>query len=222
MRSKVFLFCMLLLSMSMLASCNDADNGMGKGGIIPIEPPYKPMFQFDEQGIPYRLNAPMLSPEMQQDIQNEAFGYGWKWMQTFEILENGFVDPKDFYTERYGAGPTSYYFKSDHELVKFFYSGAFNKAFYLNQGFSYETTTGIMSDGQNPSGLLPWTFFLRIWSIYNLNDRWYMSIIEPLGMQSDGNGGYKNVWGYSHYYRMSDEELRMMQAEYTTNYSQIN
>lgn len=222
MIQKIILFGILCLSSGLVASCNDLYHEAGKDELIPIEPPYKPMFQFDEQGIPYRLNSPTLSQEMQQDVRNEAFGYGWMWMQTFEILDNGFVDPEDMYASSYGPSPVSYYFKSEKELVSYFYSGAINKACYLNKGFTYEPETGVLSDGDKPMGLQPWTFYLHIWSIYNLNGRWYMSTIEPHGIRSDGNGGYKNVWGYSHYYRMSDEELRKMQAKYTWDYSQVN
>ena len=191
-------------------------------GILTIDPPYEPMFQFDEQGIPNYLNTPTLSQEMQRDVQNEAIGYGWKWMQTFEIRDDGFVNPEDYYKDMIGVSPTSYYLKSDKELVRYFWSDAIPAMAFLNQGFTMDAKTGIMSDDNNPSGILPWSFYLRIWSIYKLSGRWYIDTIEPLGSRNDGTGQTHTVWGYSHYYRMSEAELKQMQKEYSFDYSQVN
>lgn len=222
MIQKTFLFCLLCISSSMLTSCIEIDIMTDKKEILPIEPPYEPMFQFDEQGIPYRGSSPMLSQEMQLDVQNEAIGHGWKWMQTFEIRDDGFVEPEDYYKEMIGPSPVSYYIKSENELVRYFYSDAIPAHAYLSQGFTMDVATGILSDGNNPSGILPWTLYLRIWSIYKLSGRWYMDTIEPLGMRSDENGELKTVWGYAHYYRMSKAELKQMQREYSFDYSQVN
>lgn len=213
---------MLCLSLGISTSCIDLDNEMDNNGILTIDPPYEPMFQFDEQGIPYYLNTPTLSQEMQRDVQNEAIGYGWKWMQTFEIRDDGFVNPEDYYKDMIGVSPTSYYLKSDKELVRYFWSDAIPAMAFLNQGFTMDAKTGIMSDDNNPSGILPWSFYLRIWSIYKLSGRWYIDTIEPLGSRNDGTGQTHTVWGYSHYYRMSEAELKQMQKEYSFDYSQVN
>lgn len=206
----------------MLVSCADLDNDMDKDEMLIIEPPYEPMFQFDEQGIPYRMDTPTLSQEMQQNVRNEVIGYGWKWMQTFEIQDNGFVKSEDFYKGMFGMSPKSYYIKSEKELVKYFYSDAIPAMASLSQGFTIDMETGVLSDGNNPSGIYPWTFYLGIWSVYQLSGRWYMDTIEPLGRQADGNEKLKTVWGYSHYYRMSESELKQTQKEYTFDYSQVN
>lgn len=213
---------MLCLSLGISTSCIDLDNEMDNNGILTIDPPYEPMFQFDEQGTPYYLNTPTLSQEMQRDVQNEAIGYGWKWMQTFEIRDDGFVNPEDYYKDMIGVSPTSYYLKSDKELVRYFWSDAIPAMAFLNQGFTMDAKTGIMSDDNNPSGILPWSFYLRIWSIYKLSGRWYIDTIEPLGSRNDGTGQTHTVWGYSHYYRMSEAELKQMQKEYSFDYSQVN
>lgn len=222
MIQKTFLFCLLCLSLGISTSCIDLDNEMDNNGILTIDPPYEPMFQFDEQGTPYYLNTPTLSQEMQRDVQNEAIGYGWKWMQTFEIRDDGFVNPEDYYKDMIGVSPTSYYLKSDKELVRYFWSDAIPAMAFLNQGFTMDAKTGIMSDDNNPSGILPWSFYLRIWSIYKLSGRWYIDTIEPLGSRNDGTGQTHTVWGYSHYYRMSEAELKQMQKEYSFDYSQVN
>lgn len=222
MIQKTFLFCLLCLSFGISTSCNDLDKEMDNNGILTIDPPYEPMFQFDEQGTPYYLNTPTLSQEMQRDVQNEAIGYGWKWMQTFEIRDDGFVNPEDYYKDMIGVSPTSYYLKSDKELVRYFLSDAIPAMAFLNQGFTMDAKTGIMSDDNNPSGILPWSFYLRIWSIYKLSGRWYIDTIEPLGSRNDGTGQTHTVWGYSHYYRMSEAELKQMQKEYSFDYSQVN
>lgn len=222
MIQRTFLFCLSCLTLGMMTGCADLDNELDKSGILVIEPPYEPMFQFDEQGIPYRLNTPTLSKEMQQDVREEAIGHGWKWMQTFEILDDGYVKPEDYYKDRYGGSPTSYYFKSEKELVRYFWADAVPAMAFLAQGFTMDAATGVLSDSDNPSGIWPWTFYLHIWSIYELNGRWYMDTIEPLGRRSDKNGELKTVWGNSHYYRMNDNELKQMQKEHSFDYSQVN
>ena len=220
--NKIILSCLLCLSLGMTTSCIGLDNDEDNNVILPIEPPYEPMFQFDEQGIPYRLNNPTLSQEMQRDVQNEAIGYGWKWMQTFEIRNDGFVEPEDYYKERYGGGPSSYYILSDKELVRYFWSDAIPAQAFLEQSFTMDIETGILSDGYSPTGSFPWSIYLRIWSIYKLNGRWYMDTIAPLGLRNDGTGQTHTVWGYSHYYRMSEAELKQMQKEHSFDYSRVN
>ncbi len=206
----------------MAASCGDSGSELEEP-ILPIEPPCEPMFQFDEQGIPYRFCTPTLSQEMQQNIQHEAFGYGWKWMQTSEILDDGFIDPVDYYQSKDGVIPTSYYFKSEKEMVRFFYSNPINKKAYLEQGFALDPATGTLSEGESPSGIIPWALYLRIWSVYQLDGKWFMSTIEPLGMREDiENDEYRIIWGTSQYYRMSDDELKQMQEEYSFDFSQVN
>lgn len=214
------MLCLLCISSGLLASCTDPDNI--KDDIIPVEPPYEPMFQFDEQGIPYRLNSPNLSQEMQQDLLKEVIGYGWMPLQTFKIFDDGNVDSEDYYASRDGAGPKSYFFKSDKELVSYFYAAAIPAMAFWSHGFTMDAATGVLSDGNIPTGLSPWSFYLRIWSIYYLNQRWYMTTIEPLGLMVDSNEEYKIVWGYSQYFRMSDAELQEMQEEFTFDYSQVN
>lgn len=219
---KAILFFLLCLSLGWATSCSESDNETDENTLHPIEPPYEPMFQFDEQGIPYRLNSPTLSLEMQRDVQNEALGHGWKWMQTFEIQDNGFVKSEDFYKEMIGPSPTSYYIKSDKELVRYFLSDANHATAFHTQAFTMDTKAGVLSDGNSSSGITPQSFLFRIWGIYKLNRRWYMDTIEPLGTRLDENGVSKTVWGYSHYFRMSDDELRQMQNEYTFDYSSVN
>lgn len=222
MKRKTILFFLLSLSASMATSCGDSGSDFEEP-ILPIEPPCEPMFQFDEHGIPYRFCTPTLSQEMQQNIRHEAIGYGWKWMQTFEILDDGFVDPTDYYQSRDGATPASYYFKSEGEMVRYFYSVPIYKKAYLEQGFALEPATGTLSEGSHPSGIIPWALYLRIWSVYQLNGKWYMSTIEPLGMREDiENDEYRIIWGASQYYRMSDDELKQMQEEYSYNFSKVN
>lgn len=220
--NKIILSCLFCLSLGMTTSCVDLDNEEDNNVILPIDPPFEPMFQFDEQGIPYLLNTPTLSLEMQRDFRNEAVGYGWKWMQTFEIRNDGFVEHEDYYKGMIGPSPSSYYIKSDKELVRYFCSEAIPAMAFHTQGFTMDEATGVLSDGNNPSGILPWTLYLRIWSIYKLSGRWYIDTIEPLGLRNDGTGQSYTIWGYSHYYRMSDAELKQMQEEYSFDYSQVN
>lgn len=220
MKRNAFLLCLVCLVMGMMTSCSDSGSKTDNPFII--EPPYEPMFQFDEQGVPFRFEHPNLSPEMQQDLKKEAIGYGWKWMQTHEILADGHVEPKGYYEDLVGVGPSHYYIKSDTELIEYFFADHIPASAFLSRGFTMDAVTGTLSDGDNPLGIRPWTFFLRVWSIYQLDGRWYMTTIEPLGRRSDGNGGLKMVWGCSQYYRMNDAELKKIQETHTFDYSQVN
>lgn len=202
-----------------MASCVDLDNELDPNRILPVEPPYLPTFQFDDRGIPYRLNSPKLSAEMQQDVLNEFIGYGWKCMQTNEILDDGFVNPVDYFKDSYGGGPKSYYIKSDKELVSYFWFDAeLAKAFHA-QGFTMDLDTGVLSDGGDPTSVFPGALYLRIWSIYNLDGKWFLDMVSPMGLRVSPDDKSKVVWASSRYYRMSEDELTQMQETYTYEFT---
>lgn len=222
MIQKAFLLCLLSLSWGMMTACKDSDNELDMGEMLIIDPENLPMFQFDEQGIPYRLDFPTLPPDMQQDIRNEVFGHGWKWMQTNEIQENGYVKPGTFSNPRYEWEPISYLFKSDNKLVKYIGHQTSATKGFLDQGFETELSRGILSDGNRPMSVIPWTFFIRIWGVYELDGRWYMSIVEPLGIEGNTPEEVRPIWGCTQFVRMTPTELKQMQETYTLDYNIIN
>lgn len=175
------------------------------------------MFQFDADGLPYRHGHPVLSAEMQEMLRHELVGYGWRWMQSNEILPTGVVQSKGFYDGLLGGSPSSYYVKSDSELVRYFSSDAYNQNAFWAQHYELDVKTGILSDGpvRHDPGYEP--YLLRIWSIYEQQGKWYMSCIEPKGVR---NG--QCVWATSHFVRMTQSELEETQRLYDYDYSQHN
>lgn len=214
----LFLGSLLLFGAVSCTDANDKDDDLAI-----IDPPDLPMFQFDEQGVPYRWETPTLSQETQHDVQNQAIGYGWKWMQTNEIQSDGYIKPEGYYENLDGRSPTSFfYIESDEKLTRYFFSDAIPAMAFLVQGFTMDLAKGTLYDGNTPSGIFPWSLFFRIWGIWQLNGRWYMMTIEPLGVRGNEKGEYDTVWGCSQYVRMSQAELKQIQEEYTFNFSQIN
>lgn len=216
---KVTLFFLFCLTLGLATSCNESDND---DFLHPIEPENLPMFQFDEQGIPYRWETPTLSEEMQQNLVKQVVGYGWKWMQTNEIQDDGHVNHEGYYENLYGPSPASYYIKSDKELVKYFWSDAIPAMAFLDHLYTMDMTKGILAAGNPSPSIYPWSVFIRIWGIWQLDGKWYMTTIEPLGIRGNGNGGYKTIWACSQYIRMSNDELKQMQKDYTFDYSRVN
>lgn len=212
----VILFCLFCLSLGLATSCSKSETEPTNGNLFPIEPENLPMFQFDEQGVPYRWETPTLSQEMQQDVQKQAIGYGWKWMQTHEIKSDGYVDPNGFYDHMVGGGPESYYFESNDKVISYFFSDAIPAMAFRAYKPTMDLTKGILADVNNTSSsVYRWSLFIRIWSVWQLDGKWYMTTVEPLGVQNDGHGGEKTVWACSQYVRMNQEELKQMQDRYT-------
>jgi len=205
----LFLGSLLLCGAVSCTDANDKDDDL-----VIIEPPYVPMFQFDEQGVPYRWETPTLSAEMQESLRSEFVGYGWKWMQTNEIDSAGWVESEGFYETLYGVGPISYYVGSDSTITSFYHSDATNQDGYLCDNYALSPESGILSNGTKPFGRDGGDLYLRIWSIYQLSGRWYISCVEPLCTRYNEIGLPHTVWGTSHYARMSDQELQQMRKQY--------
>lgn len=230
---------LLIASASIILTSCDWDrllgevDGQEKPPVI-IEPPCEPMFRFDADGIPYRWEMPELTDEMQQKVDEmqqkvkaEVVGYGWKWVQTNEIYASGYVDHEDFYKSMIGMSPSSYYIKSDDELISYFHSDACNEDAYLAREYTFDAKTGTMMSADAGMYLRPWTFYLKIISLYEYFDvrgdgRWYMACVEPLCIRHDAAGESYTVWGLSQYIRMSSSELQQMQRQYDFDYSQVN
>lgn len=215
------LITILFIALPFLAtSCLQDDEAEDTVPVI-IEPEDLPMFQFDANGVPYRYDTPCIPVEMQETFMKEAIGYGWKWMQTNEIQENGRAVPTGYYDNLYGASPSSYYIETNASVIRYFYSDAIGAPAFLQSGYTLDTETCTMTNSDNLL-FLPWGVFLRTWSIYKLSGRWYMSCVEPLHVRIAENGQKHLVWGTSQYVRMTDKELREMQQRHTFDYSQVN
>lgn len=216
----ISVYVMMLLSLLAVASCSV--DGEDDRRVI-IEPPELPMFQFGADGIPYRYGMPNLPKEMQETFRKEAVGYGWKWMQTNEIMEDGWVNITPYYDGMYGVSPSSYYIESANRLVKYFHSDAVNADAFWRSGCEMDVKTGILTNGATLNGIITiWDIYFRVWGMHELSGKWYMSCIEPLCTRSTDDGRQKVVWGMSQYVRMTAAELREMQKKHTFDYTQVN
>lgn len=209
---------MMLMSLTAVTSCSQNDDD--DNPLVVIEPDDVPMFEFGEDGIPYRWHSPYLSAEMQDAFRKEAVGYGWKWMQTNEITYGG-IATNEFYGERIGMSPSSYYIESGSSIIRYFHSNTVPADAYLQSGYTMDLKTGILANCDKFL-VSPWSLYMRVWTIYNLSGRWYMSCLEPLGIGLDDYGQEHVVWGTSQYVRMTDAELRAMQKKHCFDYSQVN
>lgn len=219
MKQQRTIICLIGLALFQMTSCININLDKEKEDLLIIDPPVEPMFQFDKDGIPYYRETPRLSAEYQEKIENELIGYGWQWMQTNEILADGSACPQDYWGNRYGGGPTSYYFETDHEMVDYFCSDATGQLAYHAHGYALDLTTGTLTVVNNAPATSSEDIYLRIWTMYLMNGKWHMNCILPLGQKHDENGEIETIWGTSHYIRMSKAELSTMQGQYTFDFS---
>ena len=197
----------MAIMMMATASCMDFDNENDEPEKPTIDPVEFPMFQFNESGIPYRYGEPTIPKDIQETLKKEFIGYGWKWMQTNEILETGYVKPESYYEDMYGITPPDFYhMKSDMEYIKYFYSDALNKKVYYPQSCAFNPETGVVLNGRGN---------FRIWTIYKLSGKWFMSWFEIIGKRQNPDGTYHDVWAVSQFVRMTDTKLKEMQKDYT-------
>lgn len=206
------LFILMLLTLLGVTACCPFDDE--ENDRLIIDPDDVPMFEFGEDGIPYRWHSPMLSAAMQRDLQKEFVGYGWRWMQTNELWADGRVCPKEYYEGMMGLSPHSYYVESGEKLVTFYFSDAENAYVYRNNGYQIDVETGLMTTGSLSSIGYPWSIRMRVWSIYKLSGKWYMSCLEPVATTYTDSKEPKVVWCTSQYVRMTDDELRQMKEKH--------
>ena len=201
----------MAIMMVATASCGDyLDSNNEPEKPLPVEPENLPMFQFNESGIPYRYGLPTIPKNIQESLKKEFIGYGWKWMQTNEILETGYVKHEGYYDGMYGVNPPDFYYMksdgADAEYVKYFYSDAQNKKVYYPHNCAFNPETGIILNGSGN---------FRIWTIYKLSGKWFMSWLEPISKRQNPDGTFRDVWAVSQFVRMTDTELKEMQKDYT-------
>lgn len=217
MKTRTIFCLMMILALTSLTSC---ESNLDEQPEVIIEPDDVPMFEFGEDGIPFRWHSPYLSAEMQEAFRKEAIGYGWRWMQTYEITYGG-VAANEFYGELYGMSPSSYYIETETSIIRYFHSDTVPADAFLQSGYTIDLKTGIMTNSDRQQPAMPWSLYMRVWTIYNLSGRWYMSCVEPLCTRQGGDGQQHVVWGTSQYVRMTDAELRAMQKKHNFDYSQV-
>lgn len=200
--------------LSLTTSCLNDDDSYDSNRLI-IDPLDQPMFEFGSDGIPYKYGNLNLSDEMQDALRRELLGYGWRRMQTNEIYENGYVRNEEFYNDHIGMSPYSHLIMSGTELKRYFHSSNTLKTDTIS-GFEFNIKTGTVANSVTSSDSKGGAVLLRIWTIYNLSGKWYMSCIEPLCVRHTEEGIDRTIWGTSHYVRMTDSELKDWEKSYAT------
>lgn len=212
---KLCLACALLLTITSVSSCDLDDK---EEPILIIEPPTGG-FIIDENGIPRRDEGTIqLTEEEQQLIKNEIIGYGWKWLNTYEINEHGALVYQDYFKENPTARCCNYYFPSANEMTTYSYLYGAKEPGYFDWTIAIDYTNGDVSLNVPNDNY----FLLNFLSVFKLDGQWYITTIERLGMNGNGIGMTHSGFGVSEYVRMTDDELAKIQHDYTTDWRMVN
>ena len=160
-----------------------------------------PTFSFDANGECYMPDVANIPTE---EFESLVVGYGWKHVVTHEIGSNGKCSTKDYYEHLDGGGPSQYYFETSSSLKEYMYIDAIPANGYYTYSYDYEDGNRISRNNY---------LVMRIVSLKGD----IMKIIERLGIMSDGT----EVYGYSTYKRMTNDELAKVQSNYPTDLSNI-
>ena len=212
---KLCFACALLLMAPMYASCDLDDK---EEPILIIEPPTG-SFIIDKEGIPRRDYATtQLSEEEQQLITNEVIGRGWKWLNTYEINEQGALVYQDYFKENPTARCCNYYFPSANEMTTYSYLYGAKEPGFFDWSIAIDFTNGDVRLNAPDDN----DFLLNILSVFELDGQWYIMTIERLGMNGNGIGMFQGGFGLSEYVCMTNEELAKFQHDYSLDWRMIN
>lgn len=148
---------------------------------------------------------PNLEPLTKAEFERQVVGYGWKWIDTYEIKENGKLAQKPYWEDMLGGSPDQYYFAKD-SVTRFFWADAIPADCYWTTAYTYEEKGNQVSTAYGEHTL----------QLLKLEDS-KLETIEYLGLQGDGI----KVYGYSTFQRMSDEELEKYRESYPTNFEDV-
>lgn len=206
----------LSLLMPTLQSCSVDDDDVFDASTDPTVCPEPMRFSFDAQGMPYFVNQ-NLSSESRKALEDNVLGYGWKYMTRNEILEDGSIDPESGMVAYGGPGRYSFYLDSSTltRFIQLTYVPEDRSFFYHKQHITLNKEQGLVKVGNDAK--------MRIWSIYKVNDQWFLGTVESnyLRMNPD-NGQYYSVWEWVQYKRMSPSELKDYRKKYNQDFERIN
>ncbi len=159
-------------------------------------------FEKEENG---EWTLPNLDPLTRAEFEQKVVGYGWKWINTYEIMENGELAQKTYWEDMYGGSPDQYYFAKD-SVTRFFWADAIPADCYWTSAYTYDEKGNQVSIEHETPTL----------QLLKLEDS-RLEAIEYLGQLGDGT----KIYGYSIYRRMSDEELEECRKSYPTNFEDV-
>lgn len=189
-RRKMFGWLCMAIGLCLgLSSCSDDDGWT---------------FQFDENGECY---APSVSPISQAEFEEKVVGSAWAHVSTHEIGRDGKCLGEEYYENRVGGGPTTYFFENSNTLTSYYYVDAIPASGFRTSAYNYEA-------GANRITTTGSTARLQLLS----TDGKRMEVIKYLAVRDGGT----EVYGYSIYRKMSEQELEKCQKNYPVDFNKLS
>lgn len=161
-----------------------------------------PTFTFNENG---ECEPASLTPISSARFEEAVVGYGWKHVHTYEINPDGTCQTQDYYQDLTGTGPTQYYVESNSSLKKYMYIDAYPAWGFRTVAYTFSDSNRLLSN-QN-----------TVFQVLSVNGN-TMEILDQLGIQAGG----AEIYGYSIYQRMTNQELEEVQKTYHTDLSDVH
>lgn len=158
-----------------------------------------PTFTFNENG---ECEPASLTPISSARFEEAVVGYGWKHVHTYEINPDGTCQTLDYYQDLTGTGPTQYYVESNSSLKKYMYIDAYPAWGFRTVAYTFSDGNRLLSNQST------------VFQILSVNGN-TMEILDQLGIRAGGT----EIYGYSIYQRMTNQELEEVQKTYHTDLS---
>jgi len=162
-----------------------------------------PQFEMDDEGV---WGLPDARAITHAEFLKYAEGNGWKHVSTYEIMEDGSVSREERYGNLGGGAPSGYYFEKD-TYVNFAFYNAIPGKFRTTAAYVY------LEDGNRIGNVNRFddTFFTKFQVLSISKDK--LEVVEYLGVRSNKEG-YRDIYGWATYRKMTAEELEACQEEY--------
>ena len=161
-----------------------------------------PTFTFNENG---ECEPASLTPISSARFEEAVVGYGWKHVHTYEINPDGTCQTQDYYKDLDGAGPIQYYVESHSSLKVYMYVDAYPASGFRTVAYTFSDGNRLLSN-QN-----------TVFQVLSVNGN-TMEILDWLGIRAGGT----EIYGYSIYRRMTNQELEEVQKTYHTDLSDVH
>lgn len=163
-----------------------------------------PTFRCDVDGTCYQTSP---DPISRARFEASVVGSGWKYAATYEIMSDGTCSRQEYYEDLIGGAPSVYYFESGETMKEYFYLSIRGAWGFHTRAIDYEEGSNRVMMGDD----------LMLFQLLAVEGD-VLKMVEYLGVL---NGGRK-VYGYSTYYRMTEEELRKCQEKYDIDFDNMH
>lgn len=161
--------------------------------------------QKEKQEEKEKRTLPELEALTKAEFEQQVVGYGWKWIDTYEIKSDKKLADKPYWEGMEGASPKQYYFAKD-SITSFVRVNAIPANCYWTTAYTYGENENQVTAVHGETSL----------QVFRLEDN-KLEAIEYLGQRMEGI----KIYGYSIYQRMSDEELEKCRKSYPTNFEDV-